>query len=448
MRSVVLSSKLYHSVLLQDSSNGKSQNGGMSGLPSDFKSIGLPGKISSLSTGASRSRSANMNFTTHYSYKSKYSLQFNLNSNGSTKFGDAKRWATFPTISASWNVTDEPFMDAIVKSKMLTNLHLQISWGYQGNQPGSDGMYLSKYSSGDSYLGETSMKPDNIRSSNLQWEETNSLTYSANANLFNNKLSVMASFYDKYTTNMIQSGYSIPSSSGYSTLSNVNDGTMRNQGWNLSFSSNNVINTRILGQPFRLNLSANLSDNMNQILELNPTLLEKMTQDFDYKNGSYLTYVALKNAYGSIYGFRSLGVYQYSEWSAEEKVGESGPNAPVARDADGNPILVNKNGKDYPREMMYDYGVGRTNYTFVGGDAIYEDINDDGQINELDVVYLGNSLPKVNGGFNFTFRYGNWSVKTRFMYRFGNKIVNLARQNLEKMFDTYNQCGPSFYLSI
>ena len=83
--------------------------------------------------------------------------------------------------------------------------------------------------------------------------------------------------------------------------------------------------------------------------------------------------------------------------------------------------------------------------TFQGGDAIYQDINNDGQINELDIVYLGNSLPKINGGFNFTFRYGNWSVKTRFMYRFGNKIVNLARQNLEKMYDTYNQCATVNY---
>ena len=61
------------------------------------------------------------------------------------------------------------------------------------------------------------------------------------------------------------------------------------------------------------------------------------------------------------------------------------------------------------------------------------------------MVYLGNSLPKVNGGFNFTFRYGPWSVKTRFMYRFGNKVVNVARQNLEKMFDTNNQCASVNY---
>jgi hypothetical protein len=182
----------------------------------------------------------------------------------------------------------------------------------------------------------------------------------------------------------------------------------------------------------------NFADNMNQILELNPTLLEKMTNDFDYRNGSYLSYVALKNAYGSIYGFRSLGVYQYTEWSAVEVPGESGPNAPVARDADGETILVNKNGKDYPREMYYDYGVGRTNYVFVGGDAIYEDINHDGNINELDIVYLGSSLPKLNGGFGFRASWGRLSWNNQFNFRYGNRIVNASRMNAEAMYNTDN----------
>jgi len=327
-------------------------------------------------------------------------------------------------------------MEPINKSRILTDLHLQISWGYSGNQPGSDGMYLSKYSSGDSYLGESSMKPDNIRSSNLQWEETSDFSYTANFNLYKNKFSVSARFYDRITTHMIQSGYSIPASSGYSTLSNVNDGTMRNQGWNLSFSASNLITTKILGQTFRMTASANLSDNMNQILELNPTLLEKMTQDFDYKNGSYLTYIALRNAYGSIYGFKYKGVYQYSDYADEEEPGVKGPNAPVARDADGNVIFVEKNGQKYTRPMVYNYG--GDNYEFVGGDAIYEDINYDGNINELDIVYLGSSLPKLQGGFQVNFTWGRFTWNNSFTFRYGNRIVNGARMNAECMYNTDN----------
>lgn len=98
-----------------------------------------------------------------------------------------------------------------------------------------------------------------------------------------------------------------------------------------------------------------------------------------------------------------------------------------------------------PQHLVYNYQTGSSSYTFQGGDAMYEDVNNDGQINALDVVYLGNSLPKLSGGFNFTFRYGNFSVKTRFMFRFGNKIVNLARMNLENMYTTNNQSATVNY---
>lgn len=101
--------------------------------------------------------------------------------------------------------------------------------------------------------------------------------------------------------------------------------------------------------------------------------------------------------------------------------------------------MTGQAGSRQPQRMVYNYEDGSSTYQFQGGDAIYEDVNNDGQINALDVVYLGNSMPKLNGGFNLTFRYGAFSVKTRFMYRFGNKVVNIARMNLEKMYGTANQ---------
>ena len=68
-------------------------------------------------------------------------------------------------------------------------------------------------------------------------------------------------------------------------------------------------------------------------------------------------------------------------------------------------------------------------------------MNHDGQINSLDIVYLGNSMPKVSGGLNLTFKYGRWQLRGSFHYRFGNKVINIARMELEKMYDTYNQCA-------
>jgi hypothetical protein len=87
--------------------------------------------------------------------------------------------------------------------------------------------------------------------------------------------------------------------------------------------------------------------------------------------------------------------------------------------------------------MYFDYD--NVKYTFVGGDAVYEDINKDGQISALDVVYLGSSLPKLTGGFGMKFNYDRWSVNLQFNYRYGNKVINYARMGLENMSNNSNQ---------
>ena len=78
-------------------------------------------------------------------------------------------------------------------------------------------------------------------------------------------------------------------------------------------------------------------------------------------------------------------------------------------------------------------------YVFRGGDAIYEDVNHDGNINQLDIVYLGNSNPKAQGGFGFTFRYKEWTLRTNFTYRWDVDVVNSARMAFENMSSFDNQ---------
>ena len=87
--------------------------------------------------------------------------------------------------------------------------------------------------------------------------------------------------------------------------------------------------------------------------------------------------------------------------------------------------------------MMFDYG--GIQYEFKGGDAKYEDINHDGNINELDIVYLGSSLPKLTGGFGIQLNYGRFNVNMRFNYRIGQKVVNGARMTAENMYENNNQ---------
>jgi hypothetical protein len=204
---------------------------------------------------------------------------------------------------------------------------------------------------------------------------------------------------------------------------------MRNNGWEFNVNGNKVVKAGKFSMDFNLTFA----NNRNEILEMDPTVLETMNGDFNYTNGSYLSRVQLNNPLGSIYGFRCKGVYQYTDYSDVEVPGVSGPNAPVARDKEGNVIL---NSAGNPKDMYFDYDGNR--YEFVGGDAIYEDINYDGQINELDIVYLGSSLPKLTGGFGMKFHYDRWSLNLQFNYRYGNKVINYGRMNIENMSNNNN----------
>lgn len=165
---------------------------------------------------------------------------------------------------------------------------------------------------------------------------------------------------------------------------------------------------------------------------MSPAVLNAYNKDFNYDNGSYLTRLQEGNSFGSIYGFRYKGVYQYDKYEEGR-----GGTAPVVKDANGN-VVKDANGKPLP--MYFDYfNLGNKRYQFRGGDAIYEDINHDGTIDELDIVYLGNSNPKLTGGFgtNITFKY--FSISAFFNFRYGNKIVNYARMDAENMHSNNNQ---------
>ena len=106
----------------------------------------------------------------------------------------------------------------------------------------------------------------------------------------------------------------------------------------------------------------------------------------------------------------------------------------MAKAADGSVIY---DDKGQPLRMMYTYTSTDSNpgknYRFKGGDAIYEDLNHDGNINELDIIYLGSSLPKLTGGFGMTFNYDRWRLNMQFNYRVGNKIMNLARLDAQSI---------------
>ena len=387
------------------------------------------------STEAGEWKSQFFLFSLHYAYKGKYILDGTLRRDGSTKFGPARRWGNFPGLSARWNISDEPWME---KVKWISMLSIRPGWGVVGRQPNSEYTFYSFYSTpGSSYLGQTVTYPSNIRLADLKWERQETWNLGFDFGFFDGLIDGDLSIYTQKTTDLLMDKRVIPSSSGYTILNWQNVGAMRNNGWEFNINGHRVVKAG----KFNMDFNITFANNRNEIIKMDPEVLASKNLDFNYANGFYLSRVQLNNPLGSIYGFRYKGVYRYSDYNdAVEMLGENNPAlndlniAPVVRNENGE-IVYNSAGN--PKKMYFDYG--STGYEFVGGDAIYEDINHDGQINELDIVYLGSSLPKLTGGFGVKFNYGGWQLNMQFNYRYGNKVINYARMNLENMANNYNQ---------
>lgn len=415
------------------------------GIPGGLTDPTLDAYLTACSTSPGEWRSLSYTGSVHYSYKSKYSLTATLRSDGRTDFGAGKKFGVFPGVSGRWNISDEKFMKPL--KGWLSMLAFRPGWGIVGNVVGGGYNQYNRYADFGSYgNGHGAIKPENLRLASLQWEKTSSWNIGFDLGLWDDLVTFALEIYNKKTTDLALQNVSIPSHNGFSSLAWQNVGTMRNRGWEL------YVNTSRFAKvgKFSMKLNANIAQNINKIEDMDASVLESLNADFNYKNENYLGRVQIGNALGSIYGFRFKGIYAYdydhngytdesaktygdNTAAAAQKRGENF-TCPIAYDANGNMIT---DAKGNPMPMYFNYG--GTNYQFQGGDAIYEDINHDGQINALDIVYLGNSNPTCNGGFGVDFYYGNWSLSASFNFRIGNQIINMARMQAEDMLNNNNQ---------
>ena len=444
---------------------------GQNAIPNGIESATIDARLLSMDNQPSTTKSAWQDFVynAHFSYKSRYTVGFSLRGDGNSKFGPKNPWFVSPSVSLRYNLSEEAFFTPL--RKVISMFGIRGSWGITGSSSVSVDNYFNQYNSragryGTGYYTTMSgMKLDDLRP-----QKKTGLNLGFNLGLFDDMFEFDLNLYKENTKDLIMRGIPIPTSATWNTsttLSYGNVGEMENKGWELSVTANKFIKVK----KFSVSASVNLAQNINKLLEMDQRVLDNLNSQPSWSNRgsrSILSRVVVGDPLCSIYGFQSLGVFQYTydyltnyntkqlqlqqqaaargetyDWNYEAWINEqlaAGKTFPVATDEEGKVIMTNTG---VPKHLTYYYG--DTEYEFKGGDAIYEDVNHDGTVNELDIKYLGNSLPKMQGGFSFTLQYGNWKLISRFNFRWGNKIINTARMGLESMYGTENQCASVTY---
>ena len=363
--------------------------------------------VAGAGSGDSETRSVSFIGQAVYTFDNRYVARATINYEGNSAMGSKNRFAPFPAFGLAWNADQEHWISDKVK-EVLTEAKLRLGLGWAGKAPKGAAYYLGAYQSLGTYMNMSALTPVRMQLDKLKWESTREYDLGIDLKLFK-KLGITFDYYDKYTSDLLLTNTSVPATTGYTTIKYFNSGEMSNKGFELRFDYEIYRN-----KGWTITANANCSRNINKVEKLPDTW---SYDSYSFGNGNYAIRIVEGSPIGSFYGYRYLGVYDnVAETYARNDKGE------VMYDYKGN-VITMRNGT----EKVYP------------GDAKYEDVNHDGVINQNDIVYLGNSNPKLIFGGGVTVRYKDLSLNAFFYGRLGQKVINKARMNLEGMRGTDNQ---------
>ena len=363
--------------------------------------------VASAGSGNSESRSVAFIGQVVYSFDNRYVAKASINYEGNSAMGRNNRFGSYPAFGLAWNFNNEHFWGEGFK-KIFTEGKLRGSLGWSGKAPSGSAKYYGAYSSLGEYMDMQALYPTRMQLDKLKWQSTREWDFGIDVRLFD-RLNITFDYYDKKTSDLLLANTSLPVTTGYNKIAWINSGVLSNKGAELRFDY-----MVVKKKDWSLSVNANVSRNINTVEELPSTY---KYENYTFGNGNYALRILEGAPIGAFYGYRYLGVYQNTQETYALDV-----DGNVMYDYKGNPIVM-RNGSEraFP------------------GDAKYEDINHDGVINENDIVYLGNANPKLIGGGGFQLKYKDFTLTTFFYGRFGQKVINKARMNLESMYGTNNQ---------
>lgn len=346
-----------------------------------------------------------------YNYAGRYLLAGTMRRDGSSRFGADRRYGNFPSLSAGWRISGEPFWDNL--RSVVSDFKVRVGYAITGNE--RIGNYDARllYSPGFIYNGVNGVAPTQLANPDLAWEATTQLNYGVDLEFLEGRAGVTFDVYRKTTDDLLYN-VPLPDETGFVQVRR-NIGSVENRGIELTLNG-----TPINTGKFKWFTSFNIATNDNKVLEL--------ADEEGFESGNFI--IREGEALGNFFGYVNQGVFAYDESNAFTPNGDRlTPNF----DADGAFVDYSLNGSTYTGEVE-QLRVGNT--LLRGGDIIWEDIDGNFTINTLDRQVVGNGYAAVFGGLFNEFTYSGLSLSVLFDYNFGNDIYRRydQRRNFDASF--------------
>ncbi|MHA7056814.1 SusC/RagA family TonB-linked outer membrane protein [Aquimarina sp. M1] len=377
---------------------------GLSGQRSNFPSNDIPGlNTGDAETSLSESFEGAQSLLSYfgrinYNYDSKYLFSASLRYDGSSKFGPNNRWGLFPSVSAAWVVSDEPFMEGI--SSAWSYFKIRAGYGTSGNQDINNFLYLSFLRNQNTALG-SGFSLANFNNPNVAWESLISPNLGVELGFIDNSIRLDVDVYRKTSKDFLATR-PVPGFLGsLNTLSFIgvnapveNFGEMINDGIDVTLNTKNITN-----QKFSWDTNIVFSLYRNEITELsgeNDAIIGTLR---DEEVIADLTRSEVGQPIGMFYGFVTDDLFRTQE------------------ELDNGVI---------PSESSRDEATG----TWIG-DVRFRDLNGDGTIDDNDRTFIGNPHPDFTYSITNNFRYGMFDLSIFLQGSYGNDIYNYTRTYIE-----------------
>lgn len=338
----------------------------------------------------------------NYSWDDRYLLTATLRADGSSAFGPNNRWGWFPSVALAWRIKNESFLRDV---EAINALKLRLGWGLVGNQNAGNFAYGASMTSDETIWG-SGFHVGNYPNANLKWEKTNSYNIGLDLALFNNRLEFIIDAYYKKTDNLLMKAalpYYGKGGENIITAPWINTGALLNKGFEFTLNTINISN-----RSFQWSSSLTFSLNRNKVTKLNT---ESSGIQGDINRTTY-TYTQEGQPLAQFYGYKVKGMIKT-------------PEDFYQKDRDGN-YLLDASGNRKIVALPTDQSIGEGSVWY--GDFLFEDLNNDGVIDEKDRTYIGNPEPKFTLGFTNNFTWRDFDASIFLHAVVGNKVFNYVRQ--------------------